>query len=216
MGGAGDYDLADRAELVSIAIRVTPAFVVLAAALEGKAYATGTIGGLVFFILLLLDIPLGLLVAWLIWRGTELAATGFTKTVYAGGNIPRPRGFSREAALVMQGRADEAAQAYRDHLAADPADNEARLRLAELELRTRNDPAAAERAWLDARLHPLTAGQETAISNGLIDLYLRTGRRDRLKVELARFADRHAGSRAGAEAARRLRELKEEDAAASG
>jgi hypothetical protein len=47
-------------------------------------------------------------------------------------------------------------------------------------------------------------------ANGLIDLYRKQGRRDRLLVELSRFADRYRGT-PGAEAATRLlRELKAE------
>ena len=48
--------------------------------------------------------------------------------------------------------------------------------------------------------------------NGLIDLHTKTGRNDRLKVELARFADRYRGSPPGQEAARRLSELKASEA----
>jgi hypothetical protein len=50
--------------------------------------------------------------------------------------------------------------------------------------------------------------QEMRAANGLIDLYRRTGRRDRLRVELARFADRYGGTAAGDAAAREVSELK--------
>src|SRR5207302_1489800 len=47
-------------------------------------------------------------------------------------------------------------------------------------------------------------------TNALIDLYRRTGRRDRLTVELARFAERYRGTPHGEAAARELKELKAE------
>ncbi|MDH5284969.1 MAG: hypothetical protein OEW80_13910, partial [Gemmatimonadota bacterium] len=53
-------------------------------------------------------------------------------------------------------------------------------------------------------------------SNMLIELYRTTGRRDRLRVELARFADRYRGTRGGRSAAELLRDIKTEDREASG
>ena len=50
--------------------------------------------------------------------------------------------------------------------------------------------------------------QEMRVANGLIDLYRRTGRGDRLRVELARFAYRHRGTAAGDAAARELSEMR--------
>jgi hypothetical protein len=50
--------------------------------------------------------------------------------------------------------------------------------------------------------------QELRAANGLIDLYRRTGRRERLGAELARFAARYRGTAAGDAAARELNELK--------
>jgi hypothetical protein len=47
-------------------------------------------------------------------------------------------------------------------------------------------------------------------ANGLIDLYRKLGRHDRLRVELARFADRFRGTPGAAAAARLLREMKAE------
>jgi hypothetical protein len=47
-------------------------------------------------------------------------------------------------------------------------------------------------------------------ANLLIELHRGTGRRDRLLVELARFADRYKGTRAGKHAAMALREMKQE------
>jgi hypothetical protein len=45
-------------------------------------------------------------------------------------------------------------------------------------------------------------------ANGLIDLYRRTGRIERLKIELARFADQYRGTGLAGGAARELSELR--------
>ncbi|HEY6784416.1 MAG TPA: hypothetical protein VI159_05660, partial [Gemmatimonadales bacterium] len=66
----------------------------------------------------------------------------------------------------------------------------------------------AEQLYLEVRRSKPDERREMAAANGLIDLYTRTGRKDRLKVELARFADRYAGSQHAIEAKRRLDELK--------
>ena len=54
--------------------------------------------------------------------------------------------------------------------------------------------------------------RQFAVTNALIDLYRRTERRDRLKVELARLADRYRGTAHGDAAARELKELKADGA----
>jgi hypothetical protein len=66
----------------------------------------------------------------------------------------------------------------------------------------------AERLYLEVRRHAPTAGHEMRAANGLIDLYRKRGRRDRLIVELARFADRYHGTPGADAATRLLKELK--------
>ncbi len=84
---------------------------------------------------------------------------------------------------------------------------EAQLKLAAL-LEQLERPDEAERIYLDVRRsHPSPRVEMTAV-NRLLNLYRRTGRHDRLKVELARFADRWKGTSAGDHAGRLLRELK--------
>jgi hypothetical protein len=85
--------------------------------------------------------------------------------------------------------------------------------MADLLERYLNDAAGAEQLYLEVRRLNPDRRQEVAAANGLIDLYRRTGRWTRLKVELARFAGRYPGTAAAAGAARELRELKAEDAA---
>ena len=73
-----------------------------------------------------------------------------------------------------------------------------------------DDAGGAERLYLEVRHANPDRGQELRATNGLIDLYRKQGRRDRLMVELARFAERFRGT-PGAEAATRLlKELKAE------
>ena len=56
-----------------------------------------------------------------------------------------------------------------------------------------DDPAEAERLYLEVRRLQPEPGHEMRAANGLIDLYRKQGSRDRLMVELARFADRYRG-----------------------
>jgi hypothetical protein len=95
----------------------------------------------------------------------------------------------------------------------EPGDHEARLRLALL-LETRlQGYVEAERLYLEVRQAqpPAEPRQQMQAANGLIDLYRKIGRRDRLMVELARFVDRYRGSPLAQGAARELRELKTAD-----
>ncbi len=68
--------------------------------------------------------------------------------------------------------------------------------------------AEAELLYQEVRRIRPPPQQEMRAANGLIDLYRRTQRRDRLRVELARFADRYRGTAAGDAAARELTALK--------
>ena len=96
--------------------------------------------------------------------------------------------------MIVRGQYREAAEYFRDHLTVEPDDNEARLRLADLVEKHLDDPAEAERLYLEVRRHQPEPGHEMRAANGLIDLYRKQGRRDRLMVELARFADRYSGT----------------------
>jgi hypothetical protein len=68
----------------------------------------------------------------------------------------------------------------------------------------------AERLYKEVRDARENSWRELTAFNGLIDLHTKAGRHDRLKVELARFADRYAGSRHALDAKRKLDELKAE------
>ena len=167
-----------------------------------------------FVVLVALDLPLSIVGAILIHRVVGDSAVLMVKTIYAVGDIPPPPTYPRQDVLIVQGKYAEAADWFRDHLRIEPMDHEARLQLAHLlELRVK-DYNEAERLYLEVRnAQPHANSQEQLrAANGLIDVYRKSGRIGRLKVELARFVDRYGDTRLAAGAARELQELKETDA----
>jgi tetratricopeptide (TPR) repeat protein len=201
-------DAADRAALVKIAVLFGPAAFIMLSGLWFFLATEGRIPAWVAVVMTVVDIPLVVLGVLLIHRGTTHASVGLVKTIYAAGDIPPPPTYPRQDVMIVRGQYREAAEYFRDHLTVEPEDNEARLRLADLLEQHLDDPVEAERLYLEVRRHAPTAGHEMRAANGLIDLYRKRGRRDRLIVELARFAERYRGT-PGAEAARRLlQELK--------
>jgi len=162
----------------------------------------------VFVLLLVLNVPLTVVGIVAIHRLTGVASIGLVKTIFAAGNIPPPPTYPRQDVLVARGQYAEAADYFRDHLRIEPGDHEARFQLAHL-LETRlQGHDEAERLYQEIRRMQPDPRQEIRAANGLIDLYRRTGRHDRLRVELARFADRYRGTKAGDAAARELTERK--------
>ena len=166
------------------------------------------IPGWVALVMIVLDIPIIVGCIFAIHWGTNRAATGFVNTLHAAGNIPPPPSYPNQDVLIARGRYQDAADWFRDHLTVEPEDNEARLRLADLLEQHLDDPAEAERLYLEVRRRQPDGRQEVRVANGLIDLYRKQGRRDRLMVELARFADRYRGTPGADAASRLLRELK--------
>ncbi|MGH7537826.1 MAG: tetratricopeptide repeat protein [Gemmatimonadales bacterium] len=205
-----DVDSAERTQLIRIAVLFGPACFIMVSFGWYFLREKEMIPGWLFVVLVILDLPLVALAVLGIHRATSRASSGLVHALYSAGNIPPPRTYPRQEVLAVRGQYREAAAYYRDHLTLEPDDNEARLRLADLLEKHLDDPAGAERLLLDVRrLHP-DRGHEMRAANGLIDLYRKQGRRDRLLVELARFADRYRGT-PGAEAATRLlQELKAE------
>jgi len=127
-----------------------------------------------------------------------------------GGRTQLPGSYPREELLIVRGEYGEAAEYFRDHLKVEPKDNEARLRLADLLEQHLDDAADAERLYLEVRRASPDRSHELRATNGLIDLYRKQGRRDRLIVELARFAERFRGTPGAEAAVRLLTELKVE------
>jgi len=154
---------------------------------------------------------LGLLVGLAMYGAIGVAAGGLIRMVTGAGNLPPAPSFSYQESLVMQGRHQEAADAYRKHLASRPADHDARLALAELLAGTLARPVDAEGEFLAVRSSDASGKQEFVAWQALIDLYARTGQRGKHLAELAKFAERYRGTIDGAAAKRVLTELKEAD-----
>ncbi len=175
-------------------------------------YGAGKYNALVLVLLLL---PGNALIIYgmsrLIERAAGATAEAFGKTVLGAGNLPPDPGFSSEEALIIQGRLAEAEEALHDRWLRHPDLHEAGLRLAAL-LVQQDRPEEAEQVYLELRRRELPPKVANTVANRLIDLYQRLRRTDRLKVELARYSAEHKGTNAGEHAARRLREIKEQEA----
>lgn len=176
-------------------------------------FEKGWISTGLFVLLLILNLPITVGAVFAIHRAVGGAAVLMVKTMFADGDIAPPPTYPRQDVLIVRGKYAEAADGFRDHLAIEPGDHEARLQLAHLlEMRLKGYDEA-ERLYLEIRnAEPAaTPYEQMRASNGLIDLYRKLGRTGRLKVELARFVDRYRGSPVAAGAARELKELKEID-----
>lgn len=207
-----DIDAAERVQLLRVACYFGPACFGLLSLLWVFLEWKGIIPGWLLGVLLALNVPLTVAGILLIHEGTSRASRGFVRMLFSAGDIPPPPTYPQQDGLIVRGQYGEAAEHFRDHIRINPGDVDARLRLADLLERHLGDFADAEQLYLEVRRMKPDARQELAAVNGLIDLYRKAGRGDRLKVELARFADRYRGTSAGEAAARELRELKAEDA----
>lgn len=153
---------------------------------------------------ILVGASLGWLADSLMLRG----AASLIGNIYATGNIAPAPSYPVAELHVVRWKFAEAAEHYREHLAGHPEDYEARLRLADLSVAHLGNHDEAERLYKEVRDAREDKRREARAFNSLIDLYSKLGRKDRLKVELSRFADRYAGSPQAADARRRLDELK--------
>ncbi len=205
-----DIDAAERAQLIRTAVWFAgPCFIMLTGLWYFLAQK-GVIPSWLFATLVVCNIPLTAFGVLAVHHLATAASRGLVNTITATANIPPPRTYPRQDVLMVRGQFQEAADYFRDHLTVEPEDHEARLRLADLLDRHLNDPPGAERLYIDVRRRSTDPGHLLRASNGLIDLYRKTGRRDRLMVELARFADRYRGTPGADAAARVLADLKAE------
>jgi tetratricopeptide (TPR) repeat protein len=205
-----DLDAADGIQLFRVALWFgAPCYILLSIAGFLLA-AQGAIPGWLFPLMLFVNAPLTWVGVLLIYHTTSRTAEALVKGLLAAGNIPPPRSYPNQDLLIVRGEYREAADYFRDHLRIEPDDQDARLRLADLLEHHLNDVDGAEALYLEVRRGNPDPRQALVATNGLIDLYRKTGRRDRLMVELARFADHYRGSRPAKGAARELQELKAE------
>jgi hypothetical protein len=184
----------------------------------GLIAAAGLFGALVKhwitltgFLIALVLLPLALWgVARLVFAAVSRTSHGVVQAIMADGNLTPASSFSLEEAMLLRGEAAAAATLLGARLADRPDDLAIRFKLAGVLRDHLADPDGAARLYLEARARPSGVRHEDAIANALIDLYERTGKRGRLMVEYARFAQRRPGTPAGAAARRRLAELKED------
>jgi hypothetical protein len=208
--GLTDIDSADRGQFLKLFVHLLPYAGLLLLVGEVLAWGRGWIGGWTLLVLILLDVPAIYLFSLILFFLMDRSARAFTHVVLAGGNLPPDPAHSSFESLTARGFYREAAEAYRAHLVQKPADHLARVKLADLCFRHLDDPGAAEHLYLEIRRGQPSPREERLASNLLIELYRMTGRRDRLMVELARFAQTYKGTRAGDDAAKTLQQMKEE------
>ena len=207
-----DIDAAERAHLLKVAVFFGPACFIIVSALWFFLLKMGWIPGWLLPVLIVLNIPLTIGGIFAIHHAVGAASTTFVRTVFAAGDIAPAPTYPRQDVLIVQGKYAEAADWFRDHIRIEPHDHEARLRLALLLEAHLKNYDEAEQLYLKIRnaTPPGNARQQMQAANHLIDLYRKTGRTDRLIVELARFVDRYRNSPQAAGAARELEELKNE------
>lgn len=203
-------DPADGIQLLRVAAWFGPACFTMLSALWFFLRAKGWIGDGVFVVLMVLNVPVTIAGVFTVHRTVGSFAVGLVHTMYAVGDIPPAPSYSAQETLIVRGRYADAAESFRAIIAERPEELDARIALARLLEDKMNDPTGAERLYREVQhaKPPPNPRHAMAAANGLIDLYRRTGRTDRLKVELARFADRYRGSAAAAHATRELLELK--------
>jgi hypothetical protein len=204
-----DVDTADRvlaARLIlfpaagGVVLGVLAGFYQIAARGWGIAGAAGLVA---------LGGAIGAALGTLGWLVLGRMSRGVVGLLTASGNLEPAASFSLQESLIMRGRYHEAARSFDSHLAARPDDDEARLALAGLLATHLADPEGAERLYravIDRGVNPRA---QWVAGNALIDLFRSTGQRGRLMAELARFADRHRDTAAGAAAKRELLALKD-------
>ena len=202
-----DVDSAELAHRLRVFAWLGCSAYVMLAAVEFRLYGSS----LKFLFLLFLNIPFLALVGGLLLWVVNRSARTWVDTVSGAGNIAPAASFSFQESLIIRGLHAEAAESFRSHIAANPTDNDARLALAKICAAHLNDAPGAVRLYQEVRRNRPTPRQESMASNQLIDLYRTTGETGQLKIELARYAERYAGTRAGTEAKRMLMEIKEEE-----
>ena len=205
------FETHDATDIARIGVFFGPPCIIILSAAWLFLLAKGLISPRTFVLLMVANIPITLGGVIVIFLAVRTTAVGVAHMATAAGNIPPPPSYPNQDLLIAQGKYREAADYFRDHIRIAPEDMDARLRLADLLERHLGDSAAAEQQYLAVRRLSVERRFEMAVTNGLIDVYRKLGRRDLLKAELARLADRQRGTALGEGAARELRELEAGD-----
>ncbi|HTY06691.1 MAG TPA: tetratricopeptide repeat protein [Gemmatimonadales bacterium] len=206
--GPAEIDSVDQAYFLRALLVIGPTVLVVLVGIELLLSYRELLPRWVLIGLLVLDVPVVVLITKILHGLTSRMSLD---AVGGGSEVPPPSPtYARQEVLLVRGQYAEAAAYYRDYIRVHPEDYEARLRLAELLEKHLKADGEAEQLYLEVRRAKPDERRELAAFQGLIGLYERSGRKDRLKIELARFADRYKGTRYEAEARDRLRELTSE------
>jgi hypothetical protein len=200
-----DNDSAEVVNRLRVMLWLGPAGVLMLSLAEYKAVGAGPL----LMALVVVNIIVVAGIGVLLLRGVDRGARSWVGMVSGAGNIPPAPSFSAQESLIIRGRFAEAEQSFLEWLQDHPGDHDARLALADLYRRHLASPDAAIRLYLEVRQGSPSARQEVTAANQLIDLYRMAGDRGRLMAELARYAERYPGTRAGKDARKALLELKQ-------
>ncbi len=204
-----DVDSADRALLLRAMAVTVPAAVSMSGAVAFYLRETRHVGGVTLAGVVALGALVGIGAGYLSWWSAERTGRGLAHVLLSAGNLPPAASFSYQESLVARGRYQEAVDAFEAHLALNPEDQDARLAMAGILAGPLKQTEAAVQLYQTVRIGP-SPGYDLRASQALIDLHRATGDRGRLMAELARFADRFRGTRAGRAAKHALAALKEE------
>lgn len=207
-----DLETHDTTDLFRIAVLFGPPCLIILSAAWFFLLAKGFISPRTFVLLMVANIPITVGGVVVIFLFVRTMAVGVAHMATAAGNIPPPPSYPNQDLLIAQGKYREAADYFRDHIRITPEDMDARLRLADLLERYLGDLAGAEQQFLAVRRLSNEPHLEVPVTNGLIDVYRKQGRREQLKSELARLVERQRGTALGEGAARELQELEAGDA----
>lgn len=135
-------------------------------------------------------------------RLSNAAGSSMAVLTMGANGSPYEEQFSRERALVMQGKVSEAVEAFEQRAAAMPHNIEVRLHAAELLAREGGNPERAAALLREARSIPgLTVPQDIYVGHRLADLLSGPLREPgRALVELRRIIERYPGTPAAREA----------------
>ncbi len=142
------------------------------------------------------------------------SGAGLMRNVYhpSGDSTPRRREYSDGQALVLQGLFQEAIDCYQGYVAEYPADPEPCASIARIYRDHLGQYGEAVDWFRRARLAAdTTPGQEVLFTREIIEIYQsKLGEPRRAIPELARLADRFAGTREGELAKEELKKLRQQ------
>ena len=142
------------------------------------------------------------------WALDQFGRAAGSVLLPSGMGTPIVRQYSEQEALIVRGQYVEAADSFRAIVEDDPGNIDARLRLGQLLEHECKDPSGAEECYRRVRGLSPTQDQDWQVSNALIDLYHQSDQQEKLKAELSRLSRQYQGTETGANARRRLEEIR--------